>query len=83
MDAKKKQELLSQLKNKFDDYIDYYDLMECLPGVSEQSVKRLKQFRNQNGLGAFSHYTERGGTLLVSTSKFILWYENNFRPLED
>ena len=83
MKAEKKRELLDSLKEKFDDYLDYYDLMECLPGVSEQSVARLKRHRQENGLGAFSHYTKRGGTLLVSYSKFILWYENNFRPLED
>ena len=84
MDAKQKQEFLNELKNEFDDYIDYYDLMECIPGIEEGKVESLKKQRMKNGLCAFSHYTNRrNGVLMVSASKFRLWYSNNFRPINE
>ena len=82
MDAAKKRELLSQLKNEFDDYMDYFDLMECIPEITEEKVKALKRLRCRNGLSEFSYFTQRGrGVLMVSYSKFRMWYKNNFKPL--
>ena len=84
MDIQKKQELLDSLKNEFDDYMDYYDLMECIPGISEEKIESLRLRRCENGLSEFSHYAKKGsGSMLVSFSKFRLWYKNNFRPLPD
>ena len=82
MDAKRKSELLDRLRNEFDDYIDYYDLMECLPDMTEAKVENLKKRRQKNGLDEFSYYTHRNtGALMVSAAKFERWVSNNFRPL--
>ena len=82
MDIRKKQELLDSLKSEFDDYLDYYDLMECLPDITDAKIEALKNYRTRNGLSKFSYFTQHGkGTLMVSFSKFRLWYKNNFKPL--
>ena len=83
MEAKQELELLGKLRAKFDDYIDYYDLMDCLPGLTETKVKSLIDKRTRNGLVEFSFWTtSKKGTLLVSASKFEQWIENNFKPLD-
>ena len=84
MEPKRQSELLDRLRNEFDDYIDYYDLMECLPGISETKIKSLIDKRTKNGLQDFSFWTKSNrGTLLVSASKFEQWVKNNFKPLLD
>lgn len=84
MESQRRSELLDKLRNKFDDYIDYYDLMECLPGLTETKVKSLIDKRTRNGLQDFSFWTtSKKGTLLVSASKFEQWVANNFKPLLD
>ena len=84
MDAKQKRELLNELKNEFDDYIDYYDLMECLAGMSESKIESLKKNRVQNGLVDISYYANRAdGTLLVSASGWKTWVTNNFKPVNE
>jgi hypothetical protein len=80
MDAMKKAELLEALKNDFDDYIDYYDLMECLPDILEEKIDSLRRCRSRNGLDKISYYTHRDmGVLMVSASGFRRWVENDFR----
>lgn len=82
MDAAKKAELLSELKNDFDDYIDYYDLMSCIPDLEEARVESLKRNRNTNGLSEFSFYTHcNRGVFMASASKFRVWAKNNFKKV--
>ena len=81
MNKDAKAALLAELKDEFDDYIDYYDLMECLPGVEEGKVASLKAQRQKNGLSSFSYYCNAGGTLMVSVSEFKAWVKRSFRNL--
>lgn len=82
MDTKRKSELLSRIREEYDDYLDFYDLMECLPDITDAKRDNLKKRRQQNGLEEFSYYTHRNtGALMVSAAKFQRWVSNNFRPL--
>ena len=79
MDAQKKSALLNALRDEFDDYIDYYDLMECLPDITETKIESLRSNRTRNGLSEISYYTKRKGKLLVSCEGFRRWVASNFK----
>jgi hypothetical protein len=79
MDAGKKLDLLKDLKSEFDDYVDYFDLMECLPDITEAKINSLKENRTRNGLQEISYYVKREGTLMVSISGFRAWVKRSFK----
>ncbi len=75
-----KQALLADLKSEFDDYLPYYDLMGCLPGITEARIKTLKDCRTRNGLDQISYFTQLPhGTLMVSAAGFREWVKRNFK----